>query len=177
MPRDRVGGPRPFAGETVDLKPSAEHKSTQGVIGFLGHLPGVQNAIWVSYPTTAKQSKSYTDERKKEIAARQASPPRADRDKWGNLAIPRFSPGLVGGGSENSSSGGNAGVGSSSSSNTGGAVHQRDGGTPPSSGHASGGTGSSSSPGPLAGYMGHRRGVRDNYGVTFSKEVVAPRNA
>jgi hypothetical protein len=162
MPRERVGVPKPFAGESDDLKPSAQHDSTKGVIGFLGHLPGVQNAITVSFPTTAKQSKSYSDEMKRVVGDGGAlSPARVNRDKWGNLAIPRFSSSLQAGQPAPAPTTA-AGDGDARKSPGPGLCH-----SPPPGNEARG---------VLTGYMGHRHGVRANYGVTFSKEKVeAPR--
>ena len=163
MPRDRVGGSRPFAGEVEDLK-SSKHESTRGVIGFLGFLPGVQNALGVSFPTVSKQSKSYSNDMQKERAAG-GSPHRDDRDKWGNLAV-RPTPQLQHTQPDSAGASSPANQAARAQSSSSPSQHNS-----PSSCHHP--VDASAPPKALSGYMGHRPGVRANYGVTYNREISA----
>lgn len=84
---------KPYAGQYTDLsvprqQSEAEpqpYRSSDGIIGFSGYLPGLQHTIGASYPKMAKMSRSYVES--KEAGKDAADPPKKNEnvDKWGNF--------------------------------------------------------------------------------------------
>ena len=78
-----------FAGEIAD--PPADtvagtFKVTSGVIGYFGHLPGIESSFGTSYPNQIKKATKFIEEREATFGK---SVPKVDgdglHDKWGNL--------------------------------------------------------------------------------------------